>query len=236
MKNFLLLSILFCNFVTVYSQCVPKTTNVEVIEHTYYSIGYSHHYKVPLWVQYTLTPKMASELASDVVRKDAFRPDPKTSLPQATDKDYSKSGFDRGHLCPAEDMDFNASSMLETFYYTNMSPQVPAFNRGIWKVLESKVRDWATKDTIIVITGSIVLKSDTTIGNKITVPSMFYKVVVSKDYKHGIGFVMKNKKDSNKLEMFSMSISSVEKFTGFEFFPCIKQTNYKQTISSHFKL
>jgi endonuclease G len=55
--------------------------------------------------------------------------------------DYEKSGYDRGHLAPAADMGFSKITMAESFYYSNMSPQVPGFNRGIWKQLEEQTRN-----------------------------------------------------------------------------------------------
>jgi len=57
--------------------------------------------------------------------------------------DYSGNGYDRGYLCPTGDMKLNLTSMSETFYMSNMSPQNPSFNRGIWETLESRVRTWA---------------------------------------------------------------------------------------------
>jgi endonuclease G len=68
--------------------------------------------------------------------------------------DYTNSGFDRGHLAPAGDMKWSETAMDESFLMSNISPQKPAFNRGIWKKLEEKIRSWAIEnDSIIVVTG-----------------------------------------------------------------------------------
>ena len=76
-------------------------------------------------------------------RKNDFRIDPVVKTVSATPADYRNSGYDRGHLCPAGDMAFSEIAMSESFYMSNISPQVPSFNRGIWKTLEQKVRDWS---------------------------------------------------------------------------------------------
>ena len=76
-------------------------------------------------------------------RINRFKPDPKIEEGSSSLNDYRNSGYDRGHLCPAADMRMSPGSMLETFYLSNISPQNPSFNRGIWSSLESVVRDWA---------------------------------------------------------------------------------------------
>jgi endonuclease G, mitochondrial len=74
-------------------------------------------------------------------RTDDFRPDPAVSTASASLNAYKGSGYDRGHLCPAADMKLNQTSMSETFFLSNMSPQVEGFNRGIWSTLEDQVRE-----------------------------------------------------------------------------------------------
>ena len=74
-----------------------------------------------------------------------------------TNKDYLKSGYDKGHLAPAADMKYSTTTMKESFYFSNMSPQKPEFNRGIWKELEEQVRNWAQiYDTVYIVTGPIL--------------------------------------------------------------------------------
>ena len=96
----------------------------------------------------------------------------------AHSSDYTKSGYDRGHLCPAADMDFNPVAMEESFFMSNISPQAPEFNRGIWKDLETEVRNWAKKEKkIYVVTGPVFRDNKGTIGeDKVTVPGYFFKI------------------------------------------------------------
>nr|WP_320119464.1 DNA/RNA non-specific endonuclease [uncultured Marinifilum sp.] len=79
-------------------------------------------------------------IQGSAVRKNKFKEDPAVKTGSAKLIDYKGSGYDRGHLCPAAAMKNSNLAMSESFYMSNMSPQAPAFNRGKWKSLESKVR------------------------------------------------------------------------------------------------
>ena len=136
-------------------------------------------------------------------RSDNFRADPEVRTGSASDADYRRSGYDRGHLAPAADMGWSSQTMSESFYYSNMSPQVPEFNRGIWKRLEEQVRNWAVElDTIYVVTGPVLSGNMSAIGlNKVTVPNYYYKAVL---YLHDndsrmIGFIMPNGSSKDEL-------------------------------------
>ena len=101
-------------------------------------------------------------------------------------------------------------------------PQNPSFNRGIWKKLENKVRDWVINDqTIYVVTGGVLTDSLDAIGeNQVSVPNHYYKVVLdyTKPVKKGIGFILPNKRSNLSLMNFAVSIDSVEIFTGIDFY------------------
>jgi endonuclease G len=111
--------------------------------------------------------------------------------------------------------------MIETNYYTNICPQVPSFNRGIWKRLENQVRRWVeVYDTLYIVSGPILSKENKTIGNNIIVPSMFYKVILLWDgweYK-SIAFLIPNKKYDENIFAFQVSIDYIELITGINFF------------------
>jgi endonuclease G len=115
--------------------------------------------------------------------------------------------------------------MAESFYYSNMSPQTPSFNRGVWKRLEELARTWAIENnSIYIVTGPVLTTGLNTIGtNKVSVPNYFYKVIL--DYSEpsikGIGFIIPNTGSSEPLQKFAVSIDSVEKFTGIDFFPLL---------------
>ena len=95
----------------------------EIIEHTFFTLCYQEQYEQPAWVMYMLTP---SRVADKVIKRtDDFRPDTLVSTGSSELADYYKSGYDRGHLCPAGDMGFDTTAMSESFYMSNMSPQLP---------------------------------------------------------------------------------------------------------------
>lgn len=203
---------------------IPKTKNSEkIISHTGYSLLYNEKYKQANWVAYELTREETNKIFE---RSYKFSSDPKVNAINAFDKDYKASGYDRGHLAPAADMGWSATTMTESFYYSNVSPQLPGFNRGIWKKLEELVRTWAIENkSVYVVTGPIFSKGLPTIGyNKIAVPNYYYKVIL--DYKKpnikGIGFILPNESSKSALQNYAVSIDSVEKVTGLDFFYLLK--------------
>ena len=200
---------------------IPKTGAKEkIISHTGFSLSYNEKHEQANWVAYELTKEETNKLFD---RTDKFIPDPKVRSKTSTDKDYKNSGYDRGHLAPASDMGWSAASMAESFYYSNMSPQEPGFNRGIWKRLEEQVRNWALQNNaVFVVTGPVLSDGLPTIGsNKVSVPTFYYKVVL--DYTEpgikSIGFIMPNFGTKDPLQKYAVSIDSVEQLTGIDFFP-----------------
>ena len=203
---------------------IPKTKDSEkIISHTGYSLLYNEKYKQANWVAYELTKQETNKIFE---RSNNFISDPKVKSVNAFDKDYKDSGYDKGHLAPAADMGWSASTMIESFYYSNMSPQQPGFNRGIWKKLEELVRTWAIENnSVYVVTGPVLAKGLSTIGyNKIAVPNYYYKLIL--DYQKpnikGIGFILPNESSKSALQNYAVSIDSVEKVTGIDFFYLLK--------------
>ena len=189
-----------------------------------YTVSYNSGWRLPNWSAYEL---VREELDGRAPRKDDFRPDETLHLPQAEKSDYTRSGFDRGHMTPAGDMRWDRNAMSESFYFTNICPQAPAVNRGDWKRLEIKIREWAEQDSaLVIVCGPIVSPTDATIGrNRVKVPSAFYKVVVAPyvGAGKGIGFIFPNRPKSRRqpLARYAVSIDSVEVLTGIDFFPVL---------------
>ena len=146
----------------------------------------------------------------------------------ATNDDYARSGYDRGHMAPAADMTWDKDAMKESFYFSNMTPQAPSLNRGIWKNLEDKSREWARRDSAIcIITGPIVRKNSEKIGKRnVVVPSHFFKVIFSPYSKNpqAIGFIFKNEGSLKTLSEFAVSVDSIEKVTGIDFLHILPDT------------
>ncbi len=196
-------------------------TEEEIVHHTAYTLSYNKVYKQANWVAYILT---ANETKSLVKRSNKFTTDPQIKN-TASDIDYKKSGYDRGHLAPAGDMEWTDIAMKESFYYSNMSPQVPAFNRGIWEELEEQVRVWAVEyDSVYVVTGPVLSNGLKTIGpNKVVVPNYFYKalLIYSNNNFNAIGVIIPNKGSKENIQSFIVSIDSVEAVTHLDFFSAL---------------
>lgn len=201
---------------------IPEGADGQVIEYEAFTISYNEKYEQANWVAYHLTKEEVED--HKVERKDNFRADKQVETGSATPTDYKKSGYDRGHLAPAADMRWSKEAMSESFYMTNMSPQTKELNRGIWKKLEEKSRDWAVENgSIYIVTAGILKGKLKTIGkNEVAIPEYYYKVIL--DYQEpeikAIAFIMPNK-DPEKapLRDFVVSIDEVEKKTGLDFFP-----------------
>lgn len=201
-------------------QLFPAAIEHEIIiSRTGYTISYNCEFNIANWVAYELT---ADETKSRVKRKNNFKPDPMLDSCNTTPDDYAHSGYDKGHLAPSADMCWSLQTMEESFYMTNMAPQKPRFNRGIWKRLEDQSRDWAVENkSVFIITGPVLENNLTVIGNNgISVPVYFFRVILdfSEPDIKGIAFIMANKRLPGNIKEFAVSIDSVERLTSLDFF------------------
>lgn len=203
-----------------------STSTSQIIEHEGYTVSYNGATKIPDWVAYELTRE---ETKGTEKRSNKFKSDPASRYRCATDADYYKSGYDKGHMAPAGDMKWSSTVMLESFYYTNVAPQAPKLNRGAWKKLEENIRKWAGRDSaIVVVCGPVTDGSTKEIGpNEVLVPRAFYKVITAPYIKNprAIGFIFPNENYSGRLETYAVSVDSVERITGMDFF-----TQYPDSI------
>lgn len=203
----------------------------QVIKHEGYTVSYNSEYCIANWVAYELTATEAKSKKTE--RSNKFVSDPLVKGATATNEDYTRTGYDRGHLAPAGDMKWSAKAMRESFYLSNICPQKPKLNRGIWKDLEEQCRLWALDNgSLLIVTGPVITGDMKRLGkNKVAIPKSFYKVLcyhTEKGYK-GIGFLFENRdyKD-NSLKSMVIPIDSVEKVTGIDFFPSIPDDQEKE--------
>lgn len=204
---------------------IPFTeTSGQIILRDFYALEYSEKHEQALWVAYELT---RNEIMGNMKRTDDFRVDPFVLTGSAILEDYFGSGYDRGHLAPAADMKMSYRSMSESFYLSNISPQHPSFNRGIWRVLETFVRKYVLySGSVLIVTGPVFSFSDSFIGlSEVTVPWGFYKVILGRN--GGIGFVMENKKLRGDIFTYAVTIDRVEKITDINFFPFLSSDQEK---------
>lgn len=189
-----------------------------------YAVGYSHGLKIPLWAAYRLSNESAN--GANVDRQDDFRMNSEVPLEHSsTTADYRGSGYDRGHMAPSGSIDFSAAANSETFFLSNMVPQRPGFNRdgfgheGVWGFLENEVRDWVReRDEIYVISGAIA-SGQNTIGEGVSVPEAFYKIVIDLQEAESIAFLMPHEDDlRDRASEFIVSIDRIEEITGLDLF------------------
>lgn len=186
-----------------------------------YAINLNYKTKVAYFVTEHITPAgIASKAAA---RKDDFREDAEVPAQyRVTLKDYTGAGLDRGHMAPAADFVSDAKLMSESFFLSNMMPQAPGNNRGIWKSTEELTRSWASKSEVYVITGTIYEPGFKTMGNGVGVPTHVYKIVIQPANKRLIAFLYPNEKlDPKNIAKFIVPVSEIESKTGIDFSPKI---------------
>lgn len=195
----------------------------QYIRHTHFALCYDEEHEQPRWTVHILDGAKLRE--GRVRRTQDFRPDPKVTTRSAQLSDYRRSGYDRGHLVPAGDFKWDSTGMSETFYMSNMSPQIHEFNAGIWEEVESTVRSWARrKGRLVVYTGPVLNKIQQRVGeSRVSVPGAFYKVVYHLDEKNpaAAAFLVPHAPSRRAPTDFLVPVDSVEKVTGIDFFPAL---------------
>ena len=141
--------------------------NTKVLCNSFFAIVYDDDRNANI-----LSTEIAQERLKKTPRTDDFRAD-KRIADSPTPADYTNSGYDRGHMVPAANAD-DPNEMSDTFFMTNMTPQLPSVNRVAWKNLEERVRSVPFK---WVVTGAHYSATPKVIGkNKVPVPDFLYKV------------------------------------------------------------
>lgn len=157
----------FAFFLLVWVQCASAQRIDTIVQKPVYTSYYSYSVKAPLYVVYYLY-KGGGDCSR---QKLSFVKEYRT----ASNKDYLKSGFDRGHLANAEDFAFDCEKEKCTFSYYNCIPQHPQLNRGSWKSWENTIRKESQRDRLKIYTGAIY--GTKKIGNGVGVPDYCWKVV-----------------------------------------------------------
>lgn len=192
--------------------------NAETIQHKHFTLNYNEEYEIPVWVSYSISIR---GLVKHSDRLSYFRSDKKIDSKSAVNSDYTNTNYDRGHMAPAAAFAFSEQAMTDSFLMSNITPQVPEFNRGMWKKLEEYIREKVILyDQLYIITGCVVIGKTETIGkNKVGVPKVFYKVVFDKNKNFLFAVVMPNKKIENQdVTNFFTSLEFVKAFSGINTF------------------
>ena len=192
-----------------------------------YSFGWSQKDRVALWVAYPLCKLYTNGSAG---RTNAWALDPLLGEDSAAPFGGYAGDYARGHQLPSADRQCCYEANAQTFYGTNMTPQLNAHNEKIWADLESKVRGYAnTSDTTYVVTGVIVSASSKkerdSYGQSVTIPDAYFKAVLKYSKSSTLGtwnaaaFYLEHRAYSGSVgKEYSMSIDELEEMTGIDFF------------------
>lgn len=198
---------------------IPDETPSIIKEYAGFTVNFNPAWHVPNYVVWELT---GAESEGNEPRNSKFRPDPDVFGCPTLD-DYRNSGYDRGHMAPAGDMKWSREAMADSHYLTNMVPQDHNINSGRWSTLEKKCRQWAQRDSAIIVIAGPILSDEIskTIGaSRVAVPDRFFKVLLSpySNPVRAIGFIIPNSPTSDGVEQMVTSVDNIESITGFDFF------------------
>ena len=215
---------------SIFAKYLPITT--PILEKEGFFLAYNGQTRNAHWVYHKLT---SASLEQKTSREECdFKEDP--FIPEhirTTKSDYHGSGYDRGHLCPAADCS-SQKAMEDSFFLTNISPQIPAFNRGYWKKLENHARDLTKQYRAVhVFSGPLYLSSKGRDGKRyvryevigkhdVAVPTHFFMLIfveLPSDKMLGKAYILPNKAidATTSLKKFSASIEEIEKASGVLF-------------------
>ncbi|MGY6562470.1 MAG: DNA/RNA non-specific endonuclease [Luteibaculaceae bacterium] len=212
----------------------------EIVTHSAMVLKYVESHEQALWVQHIIIPDVAEGRTG---RTNDFRPDPKVSTGSAVEEDYFLKymkpdssgykydgfGFDRGHLAPSADFRWSPKALSESYYYSNMSPQRAAFNRGKWAELEDFYRDYVIRNKVPLHVVTVVKLHDSLPRvkrsvNQVSIPEFYGKAAYDPVNNRVSAFIMPNTSLNEPVEWYSITLDSLERYTGVNFFPNVKIT------------
>ena len=219
---------------------IPSSEKAEeVIDHLVYSFSYNEQHEQANWVMHVILPAISE---GNATRSNDFREDPLVKSGTSVEQDYFLKekkpdgkykydgfGYDRGHLAPSADFRWSEQALSESYFYSNMSPQIGDFNRYKWAELENWMREYVTKNntSLIIVTAPILSDDLQKIErgiNKVSIPEYFVKVALDIENKRGIGFILPHQKIESPLEYYAVSIDSVERTMGYDLFSNLDET------------
>ncbi len=211
----------------------------DYIEHSAMILEYAERHEQAKWVAHIILPEIKN---GKQPRTDDFRVDPKVKTGTAVEADYFLTtestdgeteydgfGWDRGHLAPSSDFKWSRKALSESYYYSNMSPQVPELNRRRWADLESHLRNYVIENNVplYVVTAPVLnyrLPKIERAINKVSIPEKFTKVAYDPVNQRMIGFLIPNQNATFELEEYAKSVDEIEEIVGFNFFKNVDQT------------
>ena len=203
---------------------VPRhADSADIVRHTGYTASYNHLTLLPDWVAYELT---ADEAGGQCELPRNFSRDPSVRFPKASREDYSRSGWDKGHMAARADMKWSTQALEESDYFTNICPQNHALNAGLWNHLERLARQAALRyGRVYIVTGPLFTSSShRTIGPAaVHVPDSFFKALLAPtDTGYtAIAFLVPNDSCRGRALDYALTIDSLEALLSLDLFPLL---------------
>lgn len=211
---------------------LPDSLPQQVKEYAGFTVNFNRENKTPNYVAWEL---LDEESNGSKGRSNKFWTDFEIEGCPNT-RDYTRSGYDRGHMCPAADQKWSREAMEDCFVMANICPQKNDLNSKAWKTLENKERQWAQRDSaLVIIAGPVYSRHDSErIGAAgVRVPGAFFKVLLAPyvDEPRGIAFVYPNMMSPGNMQDYAMSIDELEEILGYDFFPALPDEIEKKVES-----
>ena len=220
---------------TIHWRPAARVRQFTLLDKHWFTIGYDERTKSPAWVLYQLAGPITHP-GPEPTRPATFATDFATAA-HVSHRDYSGSGFDRGHMCPAYAMwsRGGADAFMATFICSNIIPQPHQVNAGIWEELETDIAGrwsshggqpsgggWAERfGEATVINGPIYSGMPRTLRNGTTIPVTDFSVVIRHDGGHyqALAFEIPNVGDPRgPLDRYIVTIKQVEDDSGLDLF------------------
>lgn len=232
MKNFVVfLSLIFSDLIFSYEKSLdsslePKGFCDFKIDYQYFNVCYSIDHRQAFYTSHWLR---RDSIKGPAKRKNDYRGDFSIENP-VRKYDYKRSGFDRGHLVPAADMKLNAKAMSDTFYMTNMSPQLPQLNRSRWAQLENYIRNRVLElGPALIITAPVLANDLESLDSGVSIPRQYYKIAFFPDKRIMEAYLFENSK--TPLPENKVTVDFLEALTGYDFFPGLED-NLESVLES----
>lgn len=214
-------------------------TDDYLIKRKQYVISYNKNKNVANWASWNLNKKWYGKYN----RVSGFKPD--NELPESfykvTTRDYTNTGYDRGHIVASKDRSNNTTNNKATFLMSNIYPQEPDLNQGPWKRLEDYCRSLClNKNKELYLIAGGVYKTGNKLDNNIAIPDSCYKIIIIlrrdesllavDENTEVIAVMMPNESGIKKVkwETFITTIDRIERSTGYDFLSDVE--NRIQTI------